>query len=106
MSEISRRITYHLYKDRVHDQTHIRSLSKYNKITGERSIDPYRGCKSLKDIKEQILLSDKKNLSSFFKEGYDFVLVKIDKRGLSTFQQIFPNDLVNSIRFLKGDVNE
>mgnify|MGYP003611288050 CR=1 FL=1 len=101
MSKIARKITYHLYRDCVHEQTHISSLYKFNVVTGARNLDPYQGCKSLGDVKNQILISDRKNLSHFFKEGYDFVLAKIDKRGLCTFQQIFPNDLVNSIRFLK-----
>jgi len=102
--KIIRKVTYHLYKDQVHEQTQVRGVYKYNQKTCEASgIDPFKYCKTLADVKRVLLTSEKKELVSIFKEDVDFVLVKIDKRKLNYFQQIFPNELINSVQFIKED---
>lgn len=99
-SGVLRKITFHLYADGVHQQTHISKLYKHNKITGDKVVDPYMSCKNIKDIKENVLYYHKKELNSFFEEGFSFVLVSVNKRRLGTFQQILPTDLLNSVRFI------
>jgi len=104
MSErkIGRKITFQLFKDKKHDASHVSSMYKYNTKTGEKIVDPYKSCKGLDDVRQVLLVHLRKELLSFFNdEGYDFVLAKINKRGMSHFQQIFPDELVNSINFIK-----
>lgn len=98
-------ITYYLFKKGVHEETSIRRNFKYNKNNGLEIKDVFSSCKTLRDVKEKLIDSYKKEISSIFKEGYDFLLFKTNKRGLSTFQQVVPNDLVNSIHFLKDEDN-
>ena len=103
--KIMRKITFQLYKDKKHEATHQSSLYKFNKLTGEEAIDPFKSCKTLDDVRQVLLTGKKKYLQQIFneKEKYDFVLVKINKRGLGIFQQIFPQELINSVRFIKEE---
>jgi hypothetical protein len=99
--KIIRKVTFHLYKNQTHDQTQISSVYKSNRVTGELGKDPYKLCKNLKEVKEVLLTDEREVVSKIFKEGFDFILFKINKGGLSVFQQIFPNELNNSVRFIK-----
>jgi len=102
--KIIRKMTYHLYKDQVHEQSQVRGIYKYNQVTFEESgLDPFKLCKTMADVRAVFLKAEKKELSSIFKEGADFVLVKIDKRKLSYFQQILPHELNNSVKFIKEE---
>ena len=100
---IIRRMTIHLYQNQIHQQTEVVSLHKHNLVTGDLVEDPFKFCKNLKDVKEVFLTKEKKTISKLFEEGFDFILAKIDKRGLSNFQQILPHELLNSVRFIKND---
>jgi len=102
--KIIRKITYHLYKDQVHQQTSVRGIYKHNRVTGEDGVDPFKHCKTIKSVKEVLLTSEREELTKIFKDdeySTDFVLVKINKRNLSFFQQIFPYELNNSVRFIR-----
>jgi len=103
--KILRKMTFQIYKNQKHESTQQSGIYKYNQVTGKEVADPFKKCKSLDDVK-RVLIEDRPDyLKSIFSEEEkpDFVLVKIDKRGLSVFQQIFPNELVNSVRFIKED---
>jgi len=102
-SPFLRKITYHMYKNKVHEQTSTSSIYKVNPKTNEPGQDPFKDCKTLADVRKTFLEIEKEELESMFQEGCDFVLAKIDKRRLNTFQQIFPQDLVNSVKFIRGE---
>lgn len=99
--KVIRKVTFHLYKNQTHEQTQISSTYKKNRRTGELNRDPYKLCKTLKEVKEVLLTEEREDVSKLFKEGFDFVLFKINKGGLSVFQQIFPNEINNSVRFIR-----
>ena len=103
--KILRKITFHLYKDRIHQQTQEIGIYQNNNITGEKIVDPFKTCKTLEDIRKTLITKERATLLNLFEEkiGWDFILVKVNKKGLNFFQQIFPTDLVNSIRFIKED---
>lgn len=101
--KILRKVTYHLYKNKMHEQTSVRGIYKHNSVTGELGVDPFKSCKTYREIREVFLTKEKKELESLFNEGADFILVKINKRDLTTFQQILPQDLINSVKFIRGD---
>lgn len=102
--KIIRKVTYHLYKDQVHEQSHVNGVYKYNQKTLEQTgVDPFKHCKTMREVKEVFLTSERKELTSIFAEDVDFVLVKIDKRKLNYFQQILPHELNNSVRFIKEE---
>jgi len=98
-----RKMTFHLYRNQIHEQTHVSSFYKYNAVTGKKVTDPFKFCKTLKEVKTIFLTSEKKRVLEFFDERFDFVLFKINKRGLSVFQQLFPHELNNSVRFILED---
>jgi len=91
--KIKRRITFQLFKNKVGTEFHKRSIYKINRVSGEENNDPYRECKTLADVRQVLLTVDKDTLASLFSEGFDFILVKIDKRNLTSQQQFFPDDI-------------
>jgi len=99
--KIIRKMTYHMYKDKVHEQTSVRGIYKHNIVTGKLGVDPFKTCKTLDDVREVFIEKEKETIQGLFNEGCDFVLAKIDKRNLTTFQQILPQDIINSVRFIK-----
>ncbi len=105
MSKFGTKITFQLFKGGIHTQTHICRKYKINQITGDTVEDIFKSCKSLKDIKETLLLKEKKLLLSLFKEC-DFMLFKTNKRNLSVSQQLLKSDILNSVRFIKGSITE
>jgi len=99
--KIIRKMTYLMFRDQIHEQTSTRGIYKHNIVTGKPGIDPFKACKSLSDVKEVFLTDELETLEGLFREGCDFLLVKINKRNLTTFQQIFPYELNNSVRFIR-----
>lgn len=103
MSKFGTKITFQLYNGGIHTQTHICRKYKINQVTGDPVEDIFKSCRSLKELKETLLLKEKNLLISLFKEC-DFILFKVNKRNFSVFQKILKSDILNSVRFIKGDL--
>jgi len=96
-----RKVTVHRYINKEATSHSERTILKGNE-------DPFKKCKTLKDVRKVLLCNMKDFLLKEFKvygeEGnVDFLTVKIDKRNLSSFQQITIFDLHNSTRFIMDD---
>ena len=90
-------MSFEVYVDKVNQYTQKRGVYE----TGE---DNFKHCKSLKEIRDIFLTKEKDTLRDAFKidgKKADFVLAKVNKKGLATFQCFYDWELENSTRFIK-----
>lgn len=95
--KLGRKVTIEIYEDNYHTQTQ-ESTSYKTDLKGDPIVDIFKDCKKLSDVRDVLLLTKKGRdiIKTSFSEA-DFILVKINKRGLSFKQMIEKYEFENCI---------